>query len=188
MAKNMTRNTNSNNIKPMFLGIAFVMMVLLCLITTGAFENCDTWNFACFNSIVYGTICFHAFWITLILSKIFSLAFSFTLFALHIALASYFAFFSFVITLINGSVNFFAFFALLIAFHAILAMITITIFLSAIFMKFRNWFDLFASRTSFCYDCVIHRLFLNKRLCLGHLQANPVFGSFYYKRKAWYLQ
>lgn len=50
-----------------------------------------------------------------------------------------------------------------------------------IFTEFRNRFDLFASRTTFCLNCISHFRFLNRRTWLEPF-ARPilVYGSFYF--------
>ena len=51
----MTRYTNRNDIKPMFFGVSFVVVVMLCLVTTGTLQGISTSQLATFNSTFYSS-------------------------------------------------------------------------------------------------------------------------------------
>lgn len=188
----MTRYTNRNNIKVVFWFIAFVMVVVFCLLATGTLQSIRMGQFAASNSNNYSVSCLSAFWKTIV---IFDISLSLAIFAylaLLISLNGNSSSFSLVIFCGRLYVAFSALFSLLVCFvapiTANLALITISIFSTMVFGKFRNRFDLLASTTSFGYDLLSHFRLLNRRFWLEpYARPVRVSGSLYFNRKAGFV-
>lgn len=155
----------------MLRGVASVMMILFCLFWAIRALQSRYWSqFAISNSITQGNLCFRSFRMILLIS-----------------LSSGFAFFCFDIFPASFTSIYFNFFILTVAFISSFAfsdspilftgvatadftLIMMAVFCITALIKFRNWFGLLASATSFRYDYLRHNRFSNKRLCLEPLQ------------------
>ena len=176
--------TNRNNIEPMLRLVAW-MMVLFCLVSAiMTFQGTCSNQFASCNSISNSIACFRAFWKTIVMFHGVLCENFFPAFAFVIIFNSNFPLFGMPVLCSSHSMALFAYFRFAPLFAIFIltyfAFILTLIFEYLAFMKLRKWFNLFATRTGFRYDCFRHGLFLYKRLCLGRLQASPVFGSVYY--------
>lgn len=150
----MTFLTYRYNIKPMLLGIAFVMMILFCLCgAVMALQRIGAGQSSGFDGMVYLVRWFIPFGMLDAKTFLDNSSGGFAFFALGISLIYIFPFFAL-------SIN------PLIYVLAYSAIASKAIFCRAIFVKFRKRFNLFAFPTSFCYDLLRHNRFLNKRLCL----------------------
>ena len=153
----MTLYTNRNNIKPMLRFISVVMVVFICLFTTGTLQRIRSWQSTIDNCLLYHTISFSSLWITYIIQ------FIATLFV-------YFSFFTFVIFRRYSIGNRFTMFSLPIFAHAFIIAnftnIVITIFSSVVFVKVRQRFDLLAFRAFSGYVWVRHGFLLIRKSCL----------------------
>ena len=168
MFRVMTFFTYRNYIKPMFRGIAFVVMVLLSrFFAFAAQQKKSTWKHSVTNCMVDSNTSLNSV-------RIF---FSDS----HHHRFAFFAFYIFFMALVQ---YFFAFFACFVAIFVLCALwasqpvsrmnsmtnLTITLmaaFVASFFVKITGWFDLIAFGTNKCYDCFRHFLFLSKRFCLG---------------------
>ena len=158
----MTQNTNSNNIKPMLACIAFVVMVLLCLLTTRTFKSIGSWQFASRNGVINGV---HGLNSVRELSPSPSLAspvFGFACLCLAVSDLATFAVF--------GSI---------VSSCAVLALRLKSVFRGSSFIKLRNELNFLADTALFCFNGFRHVLFLVKKLCLEPLQAQYLCGSLY---------
>ncbi len=153
----MTFNTNRNYIKPMFRGIAQVVMILLCLLgTIRALQGISTRQFTDSNSVIYSSFSFLAFGTSNTETfNCFAMS-SFSFLALMIAFIGCFAFLSFLIFY-------------LMRYLARLTIMLKSIFLTSVFVKFRNLFILLTFRTSFRYDFSSHN-----QLLISWLRLEPV--------------
>ena len=174
----MTRNTNSFNIKPMLFSIAFVVMVLLCLFTTGAFKSAWLGNSVETNSVAD---CVSGFSFFRMHCPCFSLALT----------SCYFSFFASIVFCLYNSFPFLVGFCpispllALIVFSTTMFVADFTLPLQAVFskavlLKLRNGFNLLATATSFCYDGFRHGFFLFKKLCFEPLQTRRLCGFSHY--------
>lgn len=188
----MTEKTHRDYIKPMLLGIAFMVVVLFCLLgTIRALESIGAGQFAGLDSIFNGSFCFKPFGMFLRISfKGFGLngftilcpAVFFVVFGL-----SHFTLFCFGALLLGSPTCLLAFFSFCV--FGILfqityfALISVAIAVSFCFVKFRNRFSLLARSAGFRYGCLRHNLLLTRRLCLEP-NALPVrvSGLFYNNR------
>ena len=168
----MTTFANRNNIEPM-LWLVRPMVILFCLFTTSTPVMTCREQFARFNGITNFGSGFYLFGIVFAITFVSLLTF----FSLIILLSGLFAFFGLVILLLV----FFVFFGLVILVRAIFASRLQAVMVGTVFMKLRQWKDLFAFRTSFGYNWFRHFFFLNKKLCLEPSGSNALpLGSFYY--------
>ncbi len=176
--------TNGNNIKPILRGISFVMMILLCLLTASAFQSISSNQFARCNSVSNSITCFRAFWKTIIMFFGIFRANFFALFAFAIIFNNNLTLFCAIVFCGGYSLTLFACFcliSLLVIFRlAYFACTLMPVFYCLVFMKFRERFNLFAFKTSFCYDLLRHNQFLTNWLCLEPLRSQSPCGLFYY--------
>ena len=193
----MTRNANRDNIEPMFRFVAMPMMVLFCLRRAiMALQSIRPEQSAGSDGMIDSVMSFISFGMT----NMVAFCYDFAFFALSITFSCGLAFFcrcitrpgfvTYDLTLFALLVTFlisFAFFALPIFFGILqttsLAFRKMQVFGFRMFIKFRDWFDLFASMTLFRYDLLRHgRFSLNvKRLCLEpYAPPVGVFGSLYF--------
>ena len=176
----MARNTDRNNIKPMFRLVVFPMVILFSLIgaITTSQSPCRI-HFAISDGIANGitglnlqivflTILFSirdSFLfasVGLLILFLVSLAICLTVFALPIFSCCYTS--------------------------TRLASPRKSIFCAFILVKFNNGFSLFANRTLFCYNLLRHNRFLNKRLLLEpYAEPISVCGSLYSKLPILYV-
>lgn len=183
----MTFNTNRNNIKPMFFGVAFVVVVLFCLFRAiMAFQGIGARQLAIPYSIIDSVSSLIAIGIFCLATLCSKFAYKFTSFALIITSVFSLSVFAMVVFPDGSFVNNLPFLALairfLILFFAYFALVAMFIFFAFIFVKFRNGFNFFAIATSFCYDLLRHSFFLTKKLCSGPVLGYiPISGSFHYK-------
>ena len=135
-------------------------------------------HFTYLNSITYFMSSLSSFGIILATTFLCFLAF----FALAITPVCLFAFIALTVSflfllvfcgLFIPFLTLFAFFGLIILLLAVFTIRPQTIIPRTVFVKFRNWKNLFAFRTSFCYDCFRHFRFLYKRFCL-ELRASTI--------------
>ena len=174
----MTRNTNRNYIKPTLFGIAFVVMVMLCLRRTAmAFKSIGSWQFTRINSVINGIYSFNSFRV----SKFPAPISNFILFASIIAIRGSLTFLCFAISFLSFALGLFCFISLRVSPMADYAVTSISTWPAVVSMKLRNGFNLFAFSTGLCYDLLRHRFFLIKKLCLEPVSGhNPASGLFYY--------
>lgn len=202
--------TNRNDIQPVFLCIALMMVILFCLCRAEmAWKDIGSGQFTISNGMIHSGYRFTAFGMTRIILIFVGLAFfaakitfltcltfcalgitSFSFFAfftLSIAISVSFAFFALPIALLRS----FEFFGLMVSFLILFVGLMSTyfavalkpIFCGAGFAKFRKRFDFFAFATSFRHDFSSHFRLLYRRLWLEPI-APPigVFGSFYFRQ------
>ncbi len=173
----MTTSTKRNNVKPMFTGISFVMVVFLCLFAAWTIQTVRLREFSGLYTIHDGVSGLHPVWISCFVS--FTDSFCFRRFS-KILLTAIMSNFVFVASLVSSSGGT-AFFALVITitynFAAIYTMILESVLCCAILIKFRNGLGLLALRASFCYDCLRHGFFSVKKLCSEPLQTQYLCGS-----------
>lgn len=151
MVFNITYLAGRHDINPMFTVVSVPVMVLSCLFATiGAFEISRWFKFVVSNCISDGILGFSAFWVSKAMPFYCQAVFNCSFFSLSVLPVAFFA-------SARKSTR------------------------SAIaFVKFRQWFRLFAVRAGFCYDCISHiRSF--QRLWLEPVAGHtPVTGLFYY--------
>ena len=179
----MTLYANRNNIKPMFFGIAFMMMILFCL--RRAILTLQCVNFGHFTSScssTHSTFSFFSIWISQVIAFMGSDLNSLTFFALFVSFLIGFEICTFFLIAFLGS---FAIFCLLIFFAIFqptnFALIKMAIFTASIYMKVSKRIRIFAFGSSFCYDWLRHGFLLTRKLCLEPIAGYmPAVGSFYY--------
>ena len=178
----MTRNTNSNYIKPMLRDISQIVMVLLCLFAARTLQSANSRHFTCFDGVINSAFCFD-------FSQIIFMPFTLS-FVMRLITSFCFNIFWLIFFLISLAISLTVFSLTklsLISFSAIFAATLKSIFRSLICIKFRDWFDLLASTAFFRYDFVRHNQFLNSWLCLEPVTRYAlVVGSFnsnYYPKK-----
>ena len=142
----------------MLRGITFVVMIFLCLLTTSALEGTGSGQFTSTYSIVHSMRSLSFFWVFLAIPLIVVLLVQLACLGLKI------------------------FFRL-----GVIANFAITfkaVFARNILIKFRNWLDLFAVKTLFCYDFSRHLLLLVRSKCSG-LTMRPILvaSSSYFNSK-----
>ncbi len=176
----MATSTNRNNVKPMFTGIAFMMMVFYRLLTTKTLKDVRWRKSPRYHSVTNSCSGFTIFWILFMAVFLGSSAFT----ALSIMFPCSFAFIAFFI-LFSSNLPFFALvISFVVSFHiytcAFLALCLKSIRTAPVFTKFRNRFNFLASATSFCYSCLRHGFFSVKKLCLEPVVGyTPIVGSFH---------
>ena len=184
---NMALFTNRNNIKPMFSGVAFMVVIFFCLFAARAFESILAGKFASDNGIMNLIHSFYSFWeLNSLVSCILSLGclagvgvpvskmslpvggFASLALAVSLVVGFYFFSISFVVYFLKNRT-------------AQLAVVSITIFAIFAFGKIRHWFCLVAFRALFCYDLLRHGFLQYRKLCL-ELATRPILVSslFYY--------
>ena len=180
----MTRATNRNYIEPMFWFIAFMVMIVLCLLTTRTHQRHRPWHSLGFYSIINNAfgLCLYLVFLSILFLGIFificlAIPFCgqttspFPLFCFIVFFARLLAFFSLVIFV-------------LLDFSTQLTIRKKPAFRFFIPRKFQNRFSFFAFGTLFCYDLFRHNCFSNKQLCLEPVaRHNLAVGSFYFSRK-----
>lgn len=165
----MTFYTQRDNTKAMLRGITGVV-IMLCLLSTRAFESIRTNHFAITDSIIHSVQCFNFFRMINVISFLILL----TLFALSITFFSKFPLFGFFISTSSFFASGFAFFTLFVSFFGSFTFVCLLIF---------------ALRGSFCYDCLSHNRLLNRRLRLEpFVRPMRMSGSFYFNRKVEYVK
>ena len=171
-----------NNVKPVFRRIAFVMMVVFCLVATGTFHGTKAGQFASPHSMIDGFVGLCLLWVFLYV-------------ILYCSIMGFPAFFGFLIALTGGP----AFFALVVALLGNLtslglriqfptgimagfALIMKSVFETFILRKFRNGFDFFAFRAAFRYDLLRHNVLSLKRMLCLEPNTRPILvsGSSYF--------
>ena len=179
----MTKYTNRDNIKPMFF-IVVGMMIMFCLFTTRTFESFCRWHFVGSDSMVYYALGFSFLCVA-------SCVFLFSCFE-NLGLLIYLLVLFLVFFISNRLSLFFSykqsFFALFIFFtaysSAVLTFSLKPIFCVTVLVKFRKWFDLFASRTLFHYNHFSHFCFSSKRNWLEPIcWYTPAVGLSYHNRQ-----
>lgn len=178
----MTGNTYRNNIQPMFWFITG-MMILLCLFfTIMTLQSIRSRQFACYDSVIDSISSFYRFGMTITIFVGRFLTSNLTFFALSGSLLSSFTFSCLPVSFMDSL----TLFALLIlsSFYegALFAIRTKTNWTIKSFVKLRQWFDLLAGATSFCYDLLRHFRFSlnNERICLEpNILPIRMLGSFY---------
>ncbi len=153
-SNHMALKANRHNIKPMLFGIALVMMIMFCLLGT-IFTLQVSWMCESAGSDRIGDSrpCLNPIWVSQLgVSAGFPIS-EFSLFRVAILVP-----------------------ALEMAFFTLT---TNTSFFSFIFEKLRHRFDLFAMRTSLCYNRFSHFCFSRKQDWLEPVEARTSVGSFY---------
>ncbi len=173
----MTRNTNRNNVKPMF-GFVTWVMVLLCLFATGTLQSIRARYFACSNGVVYSGCRFRALWevITIFATFAFIVFSSFLSLDIFVSRFSIVDFANFTLTIlfsIDVTTSFMAYFAISL----------MTIFLISVFVKFGKRFSFLAGTTTFGYDLHSHFRLLYRRFWLKPIAAQTAVGSFYFNKQ-----
>lgn len=171
MNRNMTLSTNRHNIKPVLRFIAFVMMILLgglwAIMTEQKFRRNQ---FAILNGVIYSFNSFNFIWIESIKTFLGFFVFCcFLIFCNTIALNNSAFFCLFIFPSIFQITNF--------------ASIFISILVTCGFVKFVDWFSLFANATGFRYDYLNHNLSPIKVAVRADCSSQAtVVGSSYYRR------
>ena len=173
----MTRKTNRNNVKPMFRFVTGMMVLFRPCRAITALHRIGANQLARPDSLVNSILCFTKIQVRLIIFSTMLTMTNFIFLCLSIAFLARFTFFRLFITLVSC----FAFITFEVFIFAYFTSVMVPVFPVAVFIKLRNWFDLFASGTSFRYDCFSHSLFPYKGLRL-ELLAEPisVSSSLYY--------
>ncbi len=177
----MARDTNRNNIKPVLLSIAFVMMVMLCLFTTKTQQVVKVRHFSYLNSIINSRLSLSFLWVGIIIFIICCTRGNFTSIAMKIFEYSKFPFFCISISQ-NGCFCRICFvIGLPINLCAQFTLRATSLFCLIVSMEFRKCFDFLAFVASFCYSCFRHGFcsFNSEKLCLEPLQAQYLCGSLY---------
>ncbi len=167
----MTRHTNRLNVKSMFFGVPFVVVVLSSSLATFTQQGIDFSQLALKNSSLYGISGIYFFWVIGLLVIGMAKCPSFprsclsglTFFALFTSFTRCFIFIGFSIT-----------------YYAFLTPRAKSVPPRFVSVKLRNWLNFLALGTRFCYDLLRHGFFLIKRLCLEPLQTQYLCGLFYY--------
>ena len=171
----MTRVAQSDNIKPIFWGIA-VVMVVLCLCATGAFESLSRRNSTIPNLPAYGIFGLSLFAVFNAIISLGFLAFfglvEFTRslfatnkkrFCFHIATYCGFTFFACTIFSRTFTLAYPALFACAVFSHrftvAYLTVSRIPVFCAPVLVKFRQWLNFLAMTAGLCYDGLKHGRF-----------------------------
>lgn len=168
----MTRNTDSNYIKPVFI---VGMVVFFCLFSTSALKSVGAYHFAVFYSVSYFAAGFVFYYIYLFMQ--FSIKFG-----------CVFAFITLVIFFVSEKMRLLTFFSLRVFFCsntlAYPAKILMAILCRSIFIEIRKGLNCFAITTFLGYDWFRHNRFLNKRLCLEPVARYTLaVGSSYYNNE-----
>lgn len=188
----MTRNTNRNDIEPVFRRIAEMMMILFCLLRAKYTLSCMNFRqFMTANSGKHGEMSFSMKRIMLSIFHRAMYSYLATLFCFAVSPTVFFgnhsSFLAFVIFLTCASMSLFALCCLLIGlgmfFFAGFTPASMPILIRLGFVKFaeRLYFSTFG--TMFCYALLRHDRFSNKRLCLEPGEVRPSFGSLYCRRE-----
>lgn len=185
----MTCNAFRNNVQPMFLGIALIVMVLLCLFSAVASQSCNMRQASVFYGMIDSFPCLISIWMFFLVSMddyfefVCFLVYPVLLYSMRhlaIAIASSSSFSTILITsvrhdsLLTLVVRSFIFAA------AVFALSSITIFGRMSFVEIRKWLNCLALRALFCYGWFRHNQFLTNWLCFEPLESQPLYGSFYY--------
>jgi len=183
----MARNTNRNNIEPMFRLIVFVVMIMFCLCwAVMALQRIKPGQSADSDGGIHSICCLPMFRMLDLITFLAAFLSGFALFALLITLLLSFKLFALLKTFSNNSALFalfvtflssFEIFGLMISFFVLFADLISTyfataskpIFSASIFVKFRDWFGLFASSADFGYDLLSHN-----RLLIRRLRSEPI--------------
>ena len=200
----MTSKTQRNNIKPMFFGIAKIMMISVCLFFTCAFLCISLWHFARTNSIPHRLMSLKLIGILFSISFPLSMGILYAFFGFGISIISFFAFWCLFIFMIIFSLVFIYFWPVLFSvftttltgvFSAFwrlcitLCSFVMTFFTTVIqairrgfvFIVFIKRFNSFAMRTTFSYDLLSHNQLLKSWFRLEPLAGTTLaFGSLYY--------
>ncbi len=196
----MTKSTHRNNIKPMLLGIAG-MMVVVCLFAAGAFHRVNRLHLSRSDSVSNSVFCFNTI---RELGGIFSTNTSgrrLATISLPVCFMGSLGLICFLVLFLHifalrtlpmaslgnltlcavsmAHVGCFALFAVIVRFAARFALPVNPIFGCAIFVKFRYLLSCLAFRALLWYDGFGHGLFLLKKLCLEPIAAQTVVGSLY---------
>lgn len=185
----VTFNTYRNNIKPMLLGIPFVVVIFLCLLwAIMTLEIACFRHFSRLHSITYGIMSVVS--IGMIIAIPFLGRFMLNCFSIPCLTLS--VFFGLPIFLVGFFMSCFAFCALVISFVNSLAfccfsicsvtqfaVFRMAVFFGPVLVKFRKRLVFFAVRTRFCYKWFSHNQFLTNWLCFEPLQTRYLCGSAY---------
>ncbi len=163
----MTIKTNRNKVKPMFRGVAFVVMIMFCGFTTNTLQSIRADQFTGSNSVIDSIDSFNPFGVLL------------TIFLCVLAVCD-FAFIGLAILLRTFALCGSAFFGLSIGLLARFALAMKSLSFGFIFVKFQKRLNFFARRTLFVYDLLRHNFLLGRKLCLEPLQIRYLCGLFYY--------
>ncbi len=182
MQKLMAFYTQRNDVEPVVLFIALMVMILLCgnFLAFITLKTRRSWEFSANNSIVNSIFCLSFVFVVM---AVFSVALfpGSTFRKVLIVLFAFCAVAKFGFPL---SFQVFAVFAVGMTFVIFLVAFS-AISLEAkgsrrILIECRKRFFGLASRASFCYSELRHGFFLVKKLCLEPLQAQYLCGSIYY--------
>ncbi len=174
--------TNRNNVKPMFLGITFVVMAVLCLCATRAFRLAGTGHFTDPDGFTQSTMGRSLFGVFGVVTEHIPIMGNFAFSALVVAFISSLSFCALLVSLMAS----FIFLCLLISptieFVAVFAPAGIAILRGTSFVKLRNGFNLFASSAGFCYDWFSHLVLSLKKnyLVRAGQGLQSLFGSLHY--------
>lgn len=184
----MTFSTSRHNIKPVFFGISFPVVVLLCLLgAIIALEGIGSGQFAISDSVAYSLVRLNQLRMNNFISFRTISGSDFIFLCLLIFLKCFeiscFTFLTLSITFLECFISF----ALIVFF---LAGFTIMLkSFSFMFVKLRNWFDLLAFITIFCLNCLRHNRLLYRRLMLEPVAVHTIaVGSFYYKLSVGFIK
>ncbi len=187
----MTFTTNSNDIKPMFSLISFVVMVELCLFTARAFQGICSRQQALFNGTPDRIVDFISSWVQQLPTfrggegRFFSGLYVLVAFAALFAFISLFVFFMpsfpFLRGLLPPPFICFAFFGL----RKVLTVFSCTwftrssvaIFFIFVSIKIIKRFNFLTVAASFCYSWLRHGFFLCSKTVFRAAQTQYLFGS-----------
>ena len=163
-------NTQRNNIKPVFLGIG-PMVVLLGRLAARALQRIGAWKSANSDGVGHSPYSFDLIWV------------AFGVFGIGSHMSG--------LALSSGEISFVGSFAcwagtigLLVGLLAILAIAVMAVLVSSTSIKFRNGFCVLANRAGLCYSGFRHGcLLLINSYRLEPLAAQTVGGSFYYSER-----
>ncbi len=177
----MTRNTDSNNIKPMFFGIAFIVMVMFCLIATQACQSFGTRQFLKPNSFIQSLTGGNSLGVPKFITERIPKVSNFAFFGLLIAFLAGFTLITLSVSLMGSFVFLCLAILLLTEAVAIFAPVPITIIRAIIFVKFRDGFNLIASRACFCSTWFSHLVlpFSKNYLVRAGQGLQSLLGSFH---------
>ncbi len=188
--------TYRNDIQPVFLCIAFMVMILFCLCrAVMTLKDIRSRQSTGSDSIIHHVFSFKIFGMMRIISICSNNPNFSAFFALSIMFSYGFAFLALDIALLIAFISSFPLFALSIAFFGFLTFFALLVFFVicqlasfafiSVFAKFRDWFNLrrIAMVTDFGYDLLSHNRLLLRRLRLEPAAGYaPALGSPYFKQ------
>lgn len=164
----VARNTCGSNIKPVFRGIPQMMVVLFCFFSKAIPTNVCTrlGQYSTIYKIRDFMMGFSFVWVEITVFYIPCMTDLLPYFCLSIVFLPCFSFYGTTSLSCPKSSHLFLPPGLSIETYAYFTSIFNTIFFIFAFMKFRNGFNFFARRTSFCYNLLRHSFLQYRKSCL----------------------